>query len=225
MTEKSITYSNLHITLSDLLSEMGYVDVAPPEEVAEVAQWVIGRAAEVAQPKFVYQVFPGAADVASSSVSVGGKNLDVGRIIASQLKDSEAFAVFVATAGVEYEQWRQTLDDSVKAYVADTLGTIIVERCADRMEDVLQGSIDKLQWMHTNRFSPGYCSWDVAQQHLLFELFEGTPCGVTLNSSSLMYPIKSVSGIIGLGRDVQRKDYTCHLCNFDKCYKRKNRLV
>ena len=225
MTEKAITYSNLHITLSDLLSEMGYGDVAPPDEVTDVARWVIGRAAGVAQPKFAYQVFPGVADVSSSSLSVGGLTMDVGKIIASQLHGSEAFAVFVATAGVEYEQWRQTLDDSVKVYVADTLGTIIVERCADRMEEMLQYSIEKLQWKRTNRFSPGYCSWNVAQQHLLFGLFEGNPCGVTLNSSSLMYPIKSVSGIIGLGRDVQRKDYTCHLCNFDKCYKRKNRLV
>ena len=149
--------------------------------------------------------------------------MDVGKIIASQLRGSEAFAVFVATAGLEYEQWRHTLEDSVKAYIADTLGTLIVERCADRMEEVLQDSIGKLQWKRTNRFSPGYCSWNVAQQQLLFGLFDGSTCGVTLNSSSLMYPIKSVSGIIGLGKNVQRKDYACHLCNYSHCFRRVNK--
>ena len=220
MTERILPFTQLNISLSDLLSEMGYGDVTPPREVTEVAQWVVDRAVEVAQPEFVYRVLSGYADTSSSTVNVGGKTMDVGRIIASQLRESEAFVIFVATAGLEYEQWRQTLDDSVKAYIADTLGTLIVERCADRMEEVLQDSIDKLQWKRTNRFSPGYCSWNVAQQHLLFGLFDGPPCGVTLNSSSLMYPIKSVSGIIGLGKNVQRKDYACRLCNYSHCFRR-----
>jgi hypothetical protein len=36
-----------------------------------------------------------------------------------------------------------------------------------------------------------------------------------------MLPIKSVSGIIGLGPSVRRLDYTCGLCTFQKCYKRR----
>ncbi|MEE3446448.1 MAG: vitamin B12 dependent-methionine synthase activation domain-containing protein, partial [Prevotella sp.] len=68
---------------------------------------------------------------------------------------------------------------------------------------------------------PGYCGWHVSQQQLLFPLFNGQTCGVTLTDSSLMLPIKSVSGIIGVGEKVRRLDYTCGLCNFEKCYKRK----
>ena len=42
---------------------------------------------------------------------------------------------------------------------------------------------------HTNRFSPGYCGWHVNEQKLLFSLLPDNVCGITLNSSALMYPI------------------------------------
>ena len=96
----------------------------------------------------------------------------------------------------------------------------LAERCADYMEQHLQQSIDKLGWHHTNRFSPGYCGWPVSEQQQLFPMFQGHTCGVSLNASSLMGPIKSISGIIGIGRNVRHLDYTCGLCDFQHCYKR-----
>ena len=49
------------------------------------------------------------------------------------------------------------------------------------------------------------------------------PCGIRLTDSSLMLPIKSVSGVIGLGEDVRKLEYTCGLCTYDRCYRRKQR--
>ena len=53
-------------------------------------------------------------------------------------------------------------------------------------------------------------------------MFEGNTCGVRLTDSSLMVPIKSVSGIIGIGEKVRKLDYTCGLCDSKKCFKRLN---
>ena len=135
---------------------------------------------------------------------------------------------FICTSGVEFEAYQQRLKqqgDMVRVFIADALGSVIAEHCADRMEEILQESIDKLGWHHTNRFSPGYCGWHVSQQQLLFPLFKGQTCGVKLTDSSLMVPIKSVSGIIGVGKEIRKLDYTCGLCNFEKCYKRKLKLA
>ena len=148
----------------------------------------------------------------------------MGRIIERQLRGSEAYALFICTAGLAFEQFQQQLkreNDMVRVFIADALGSVIAEHCADRMEEALQESIDKLGWHHTNRFSPGYCGWHVSQQQLLFPLFEGNTCGVRLTDSSLMMPIKSVSGIIGIGPDVRHLDYSCGLCDFTQCYKRR----
>ena len=157
------------------------------------------------------------------------QSFSIGKIIARQLRGSEAFALFVATSGTEFEQYQQQLKtkgDMVRIFIADALGSVIAEKCADEMEQLLQLSIDKLQWKHTNRFSPGYCGWHVSQQQRLFPLLgEKEPCGVHLTDSSLMVPIKSVSGIVGVGKNVRRLDYTCGLCDFKNCYKRRLKLA
>jgi len=69
----------------------------------------------------------------------------------------------------------------------------------------------------TNRFSPGYCGWDVAEQHKLFTFFKDNFCGITLTDSALMNPVKSVSGVIGIGSNVRFSEYKCKLCGDKNC--------
>ena len=214
MTEKILTYHDLMITPGDVYEQMGYHDAEPDEVIKAELTRIVNEVSQWLRPRFSYFV-----------VSVQPP-FDMGNIILRQLRDSEAYALFICTAGVEYEAYQQRLKeqgDMVRVFIADALGSVIAEKCADQMEIALQESIDKLGWKHTNRFSPGYCGWHVSQQQLLFPLFQGHTCGVTLTDSSLMVPIKSVSGIIGLGTSVRKLDYTCGLCDFKQCYKRKKK--
>ena len=212
MTQKILTYEELGIKDADLYEQMGYHGLLPDEKTQAEAAAIIRHVRTIIRPQFCFFV---ARELPA---------FDMGRIILRQLKDSEAYALFICTAGQLFEQYQQQLKtegDMVRIFIADALGSVIAEKCADKMEESLQESIDKLGWKHTNRFSPGYCGWHVSQQQLLFPLFEGKTCGVTLTDSSLMVPIKSVSGIIGIGEKVRRLDYTCGLCDFKQCYKRK----
>ena len=214
MTEKTLKYQELSITQTDIYDAMGYQNATPDKEVQREVQAILNDVQHWLHPRFCFFVCQAMPD------------FDMGRIILHQLKGSEAYALFIATAGIEYESYLQRLKDEgdmVRVFIADALGSIIAEKTADVLETYLQESIDKLGWHHTNRFSPGYCGWHVSQQQQLFPLFQGHTCGVRLTDSSLMLPIKSVSGIIGLGKEVRRLDYTCGLCNFEKCYKRKRK--
>ena len=69
----------------------------------------------------------------------------------------------------------------------------------------------------SDRYSPGYCEWSVAEQQKLFSLLPENFCGISLSDSSLMTPIKSVSGIIGIGKDLKQKGYQCNWCNDQNC--------
>lgn len=214
MTEKTLTYDELQITLPDIYEQMGYHDAEPDVATQRETQTIVDEVRNWLRPQFSFFV--------TRELPV----FDMGKIILRQLHGSEAYALFIATAGVAYEAYQHRLTeegDMVRVFIADSLGSVIAEKCADLMEQHLQTSIDKLGWYHTNRFSPGYCGWHVSEQQSLFPLFDGHTCGVTLTDSSLMVPIKSVSGIIGLGKEVRRLDYTCGLCNFEKCYKRKQK--
>jgi len=214
VTEKILTYDDLMITSVEVYEQMGYHDAEPDAVTKAELTQIISEVSQWLRPQFSYFV-----------VSVQ-PTFDMGNIILRQLRGSEAYALFICTAGVAYEAYQQRLKergDMVRVFIADALGSVIAEKCADQMEKALQESIDKLGWKHTNRFSPGYCGWHVSQQQLLFPLFQGHTCGVRLTDSSLMVPIKSVSGIVGLGKDVRHLDYTCGLCDFKQCYKRKKK--
>ncbi len=69
----------------------------------------------------------------------------------------------------------------------------------------------------TNRYSPGYCGWSVAEQGMLFSFLPKNFCDIRLTESSLMIPLKSVSGIIGIGKELRRKGYKCDFCDIANC--------
>jgi cobalamin-dependent methionine synthase I len=214
MTKKELRYEDLGISLSEIYEQMGYEQAVPDEATVKETDIIIAEAKGFLRPRFCFFVQRELPDFA------------IGKIIERQLKGAEAYAFFICTAGVEYEAFQERLKkegDMVRVFIADALGSVIAEKAADQMELSLQENIDKLGWHHTNRFSPGYCGWHVSQQQLLFPLFKGETCGVKLTESSLMLPIKSVSGIIGLGPNVRHLDYTCGLCDFKQCYKRKKK--
>lgn len=49
------------------------------------------------------------------------------------------------------------------------------------------------------RYSPGYCGWHVSGQQTLFAFLNPQAVGITLTESSVMHPLKSVSGVIVAG--------------------------
>ena len=214
MTEKTLSFEELGITPADVYEQMGYHDAQPDKATQQETAMILKEVSQWHRPRFSYFVVNKQPD------------FEMGNIILRQLRGSEAFALFICTSGLEFETYQHRLKeqgDMVRVFIADALGSVIAEKCADQMEKALQESIDKLGWKHTNRFSPGYCGWHVSQQQLLFPLFQGHTCGVKLTDSSLMVPIKSVSGIIGLGEKVRKLEYTCGLCDFKQCYKRKKK--
>lgn len=218
-------YSELAITPGDLYEAMGYGAHTPDADICRISESILTRAARLTRPCFCF--YPAEGQLEDEILHLSAASLGIGKIISRQLRGSERFIIFAATAGEEYETWMNRLKeegDMVALYMADSLGSIIAERTADRMEMALEQKLQPERLLHTNRFSPGYCGWHVSEQHRLFSLFPAPhPCGIQLTDSSLMLPIKSVSGIIGIGSKVKKLEYSCGLCTLASCYRRKKK--
>jgi len=93
----------------------------------------------------------------------------------------------------------------------------------DKIQEQLKAFMELQGLKITNRYSPGYCGWDIKEQANLFGLLPEKFCGIRLSDSMLMKPIKSVSGIIGIGRDVNYDQYTCSYCRDVNCLYRGKR--
>lgn len=218
MFEKRLSLDNLHIRPEEVYRQMGYGDKMPDERTAAEVKRLLTAASQIAVPRYCYMVLEGRLE--NDVLRMEEREFRLGHIIERQLAGATHFAVFVATAGTEYEEWRKR-DNLLESFIADALGSVAVERCADEMEKDLQASIDKLGWKRTNRFSPGYCEWATDEQRMLVPLLGNpNPCRVRLNESALMWPVKSVSGIIGLGENVSYHDYACRLCQLTHCFRR-----
>jgi hypothetical protein len=153
------------------------------------------------------------------------QEFSVGKTLSIELRESENLAFFVCTAGNSICERSVRLmkgEDPVLGYLYDLLGSAIAEAAADRLQDMLKKEFKKNGQEITNRYSPGYCHWNVSDQHKLFSLFQGNPCGVTLTPSSLMQPTKSISGVIGIGKNVKYREYQCEHCSNKDCVYRKH---
>ena len=172
-----------------------------------------------------YGILPaGSITLAVDSVSFNGLQFATGPIITSQLKRSTSLALFVSTAGPRLEKWSRELmaeGDMMRGYIVDAIASEYVEQASIWLEKQIAGHVKSYGWKMTNRYSPGYCDWPVSEQHKLFSLLPERFCGITLTESALMVPIKSLSGIIGLGPDVQRGAFQCNICDLKDCFRRR----
>ena len=149
---------------------------------------------------------------------------NTGALIAQKLKAAGEMAFFLVTAGIGIDTWSRSAfaaGDFLEGYMIDTFGSAIAEAAADAVEVKIEEHAAALAQFITNRYSPGYCGWDVGEQQKLFSLLPDKFCGVTLTGSSLMVPIKSVSGVIGVGKKAEKKDYQCSICEMTHCIRRR----
>jgi len=195
----------------------------PAEEghTMDLAKKYISRCTELMEPCGGYILVRAEDRRAQDTITVEGIRFMTGKIVRNMLGESDEFAFFIVTAGPGPENLSKRLigeGQFLEGYLADLVGSGIVESVADQVHRQVREYASRKGLSVTNRYSPGYCSWDVGEQQKLFSLFGGDICGVTLGSSSLMSPIKSVSGVIGIGPGVTLRDDNCEICTRKECH-------
>lgn len=165
--------------------------------------------------------------ILKNTLIIRDTHFNIDKIIASQLRNIEKAAVFVSTIGLDIENWIKELNQKgelLHSYIGDIIASEAAECATDLLHDFIQKKFNAFGMNITNRYSPGYCNWSVSEQQKLFSLLPENFCGIKLTESSLMIPIKSISGIIGIGRNVKWKEYLCDKCGVKDCTYRKIKL-
>lgn len=215
------SFHELSITRPRLEFLMGYEHGAIPESISRILKETLDRTPDYCaiQGGFVIKDTISFDNIARL-ITVDNVTFNPGDIVYSQVKKAEIVAIFACTAGPGISDWSKKLmaeGDPAAGYIVDILGSEIVETAMDKMHMLLSGIMTASGFKISNRYSPGYCGWNVSEQHQLFSLLPDHFCGIQLSDSALMKPIKSVSGIIGIGRDIQYNSYTCTICDSYNC--------
>lgn len=222
----AIPFENLDLDQRHIQKMMGYKDQEAPEPFPSLIGEAILRSQEICEIRAGYVIIDHLHFRPDTKSMVINNFLDkpleffVERIVFSQLKRADKIIVFLCTAGDAIGEWSKKLmnsGDMLMGYVVDVIGSEIVEAAMDLVQKDLETYFKKNDLNITNRYSPGYCNWQVSEQQNLFRLLPANFCGIRLSSSSLMKPQKSISGFIGLGQHVKRSAYQCKICDIEDC--------
>lgn len=218
--EFSFEFNELNVSVSDIEF---FIGESPDlnEYLFDLINQALSEAPDLCEIKGGWRFFDSIGiQNEKNLILVGGKKFEVGKIVSTQLKKSASAALFLCTAGEKISAKSKELmagGKMMEGYILDIIGSVTVERAMDKIQDFLWAEMKVFGMGISDRFSPGYCDWDVAGQQKLFSLFPANFCGVTLSESSMMNPIKSVSGIIGIGKELRQKGYQCNQCDDKKC--------
>ena len=217
-----LTALPLAIDPAEVLRFQGYkksVDTPDPEVRALFDQALaLGRS--LMDPRAVVRWLP-VQRQSADAIEAGDATLaipDVGRLWGPV----EWIAAAVCTIGDALERRAAQLWDARElplAAMLDSVGSGAVESLAEYVNDLLCQEAIPLGLPVTNRVSPGYGSWDVAQQRVLFGVCPGAPIGVSLNEACFMTPVKSISLLAAAGAGARVDHYfsQCARCWMRDC--------
>ncbi len=227
--EVEIGYGDLRAQKTEIEQRLGYAPGAAPGVFSDMIDQVFAQAAASLDIRAGYAIRPlrRPAD-RRDGLATGDVFFHTRNIVAAELAEASEAALFVCTIGPALSTRAAELTregDPALGYIVDTAASEFAEKTAAVLHDHIAALEAGRGRGVTNRYSPGYCNWPVAEQHLLFSLLPPGFCGVTLTESALMLPVKSVSGIIGIGVGVELHDYRCDRCGVTDCIYRNIRLA
>lgn len=125
---------------------------------------------------------------------------NVGRI----LKNKQIVYLMACTLGSELEKYIEEVSQhSVSdAFILDAIGSETVEALANNVNQIIRRDAKTQGFPFLSmRFSPGYGDLNLDVQAKILEVLEADKIGIKLLPSGLMCPQKSITAIIGAGKD------------------------
>jgi len=206
---------------------IGFPSGEAPDPFPLIIREILAESEKLVRPEGGYALYKSiCVNRENNTTIIGDIELGTKSIVTRHMDKAGLIAVFACTAGAEISKLASEYNKkghTVHAYIADSIGSIVVEHAMNKIQERLKLQMEEKGLKITNRYSPGYCGWELKEQSKLFGLLPENFCGISLSDSMLMKPIKSVSGIIGIGKDVVYDQYTCNYCRDVNCLYRGKR--
>lgn len=144
-------------------------------------------------------------------ITVDGDTLDLGFIKANSLtvkkhlENCQSVIVFGATIGIEIDRYisRYSVCAPSKALMFQAIGAERIESLCDTFCDYISSEKNRLGFRTLTRFSPGYGDFPIQAQTEIFNVLDcHRKIGLSLNSSMIMSPSKSVTALAGISKKV-----------------------
>ena len=186
-----------------------------PKLVA-IAEAAIAEGRPFLAPVVLYRRLP-VAELRHERLLLADGGVLLGPLIASHLAGASEVIVAICTVGDE------VTSAISERFQTDPVGALALEGVAGAAAEALAEAVcrrfDALalaEGLQTNiPLNPGMIGWPLAEgQAQIFGLLDATEIGVSLDPGTyIMRPLKSLSLVIGLGRNLNPTGQTCDFCS------------
>ncbi len=156
-------------------------------------------------------------------VRISGNSVDLGfmqvesKSLRKNLDGCDEAYILAATTGISSQRLieKNSVISPIKGIVTDCVGSAAIEAFCDKINLSLSDNPDFLR----PRFSPGYGDLCIdCQRKIVDFLCANKNIGLSLTESLMMVPKKSVTAIIGIGKEKNKcKGNGCMTCKSEKC--------
>ena len=148
--------------------------------------------------------------------------------LAQALGGAKQMAVAVCTIGSQLEQAVGAMfagGQAVEATVLDGVGSAAVEELSQRACRMFESMAHERGLVTSSPFSPGEPDWPLEAQRDVLDLVGAEQIGVTLSDSYLMYPLKSLSLVVGMGEKLSAGGSPCEFCSLNEVCRYRERKM
>jgi hypothetical protein len=196
----------------------------PNQNILRITEEEINRGYSLFKPQGIYSL------IKIKGFALEGRiNLESGLIfrfaksIIKQLKGASHLLVGVVTIGDLLEKKVSELfshGEFPQALALDAVGTVAVEDFSRKVRKLARQEVIEQGFKTSRHFSPGYSGWEVSQQEIVFKSIPSDNIGVSLSKGFMMLPQKSLSWVIGAGKEIivsSEEENKCKDCQSKYC--------
>ena len=156
-----------------------------------------------------------------------GLCLEINNSMLNLLKGTNYLAFGLSTIGNNLEDKVAELfakNEYPKAIALDAVGTVASKFLSNYVKSLVCQEAKEQKFQTTKYFNPGSGDWNINQQKIIFQIIPADKIGIKLTESYMMVPKKSLSWVIGIGKEIiipSKGDDSCKICLAENCQFRK----
>lgn len=183
--------------------------------LVRLAEQALEEGLPLVEPSVVYSTFQ-VQEVRHDRLIFSGGGYLSGKLISQYLATAIQVHVVLCTIGSSIERYTDEMWNTNPVYsmALDGFGSAAIEALANAACRYLESQAVERGWKSSIPLSPGMIDWSVQEgQPQIFRLLEKEDVGVTLTSSYMMRPSKSLTMVMGVGPDINMVGQTCDYCS------------
>jgi len=224
---KIIKDVKLNIDKEEVLRYQGYgrkKNKEPNQNVLQITEEEINRGYNLFKPQGIYSLIKITCFISKGRINLENEFVfKFSKSVTNQLKGASHLLVGVVTIGDFLEKKVSesfSQGEYPRALALDAVGTVAVEDFSREVRKLARQEVKEQGFKTSRHFSPGYGDWEVSQQDIIFKSIPADNIGVRLTEGYMMLPQKSLSWVIGVGKEIitpSEEDNNCVNCQYKYC--------